>query len=119
MLGIIRPVFILVKEGRILHFVSGYRRIYSFFRIDVSCYFTTIQHPFDSGYLWSIPGVEKFELMKQIGKKNEFEFGLSMEFANQQAYDQYNNHPDHIAFVQNRWIMEVEEFLEIDFKLLN
>jgi len=40
-----------------------------------------------------------------------------MEFASQQAYDQYNNHPDHVAFVQNRWIKEVEDFLEIDFEL--
>jgi hypothetical protein len=69
--------------------------------------------------LAAIPGVEKFECLKQIGKKNNFEFGLSMEFSNQQAYDQYTNHPDHIAFVQNRWIKEVEDFLEIDFELPN
>lgn len=68
--------------------------------------------------LEEIPGVEKFECMKQISKKNKYDFGLSMEFANQKAYDQYNNHPDHIAFVQNRWLKEVEDFLEIDFRLL-
>lgn len=68
--------------------------------------------------LAEIPGVEKFECMKQISKKNSFDFGLSMEFANQQAYDQYNNHPDHVVFVQNRWIKEVEDFLEIDYEIL-
>jgi hypothetical protein len=26
MLGVVRPVFEVVKEGQILHFVSGYRR---------------------------------------------------------------------------------------------
>jgi hypothetical protein len=67
--------------------------------------------------LAAIPGVEKFECMKQISKKNKYDFGLSMEFANQQAYDQYNNHPDHVAFVQNRWIKEVEDFLEIDYEI--
>jgi len=64
-----------------------------------------------------IPGVENFELMKQISKKNKFDFGLTMEFANQHAYDQYNNHPDHVAFVQNLWGKEVADFLEIDFEL--
>ena len=54
----------MVKGGRILNFVSGYRRFYSFLRIEVSCYFTTIQHPFDSGYLWSILG-HFFEMLKK------------------------------------------------------
>jgi len=68
--------------------------------------------------LAAIPGVEKFELMRQISQKNKYSFGLSMEFADQQAYDKYNTHPDHIAFVQNRWVKEVDDFLEIDLKLL-
>ena len=68
--------------------------------------------------LSAIPGVEKFECMKQISKKNKYDFGLSMEFADQQAYDLYNNHPDHVAFVQNRWVKEVEDFLEIDYEIL-
>ena len=68
--------------------------------------------------LAAIPGVEKFECLKQISKKNKFEFGLSMEFANQQLYDTYNNHLDHVAFIQNHWLKEVEDFLEIDYELL-
>jgi hypothetical protein len=68
--------------------------------------------------LAEIPGVENFECMKQVSKKNKFEYGLSMEFADQKAYDQYSNHPDHIAFVQNRWLKEVEDFLEIDYQVL-
>jgi len=67
--------------------------------------------------LAAIPGVEKLECMRQVSKKNKFDYGLSMEFASQKAYDQYNNHPDHVAFVQNRWVKEVEDFLEIDFEL--
>jgi hypothetical protein len=65
-----------------------------------------------------IPDVENFECLRQISKKNIFEFGLSMEFANQQLYDQYNNHPDHVAFVQQRWLKEVEDFLEIDYQVM-
>lgn len=66
--------------------------------------------------LSSIPGVENFQCLRQVSPKNEFEFGLSMEFANQPLYDQYSNHPEHIAFVQQRWMNEVEEFLEIDYQ---
>jgi hypothetical protein len=68
--------------------------------------------------LAAIPGVENFECLKQISRKNNFEFGLSMEFANQQLYDQYNNHPDHVAFIQQRWLKEVEDFLEIDYQVI-
>ena len=38
-----------------------------------------------------------------------------MEFADQAAYASYNDHPDHVAFVRDRWIPEVETFLEIDY----
>ena len=41
---------------------------------------------------------------------------LSMEFADADAYAAYNEHPDHTGFVQDRWIPEVEEFLELDFE---
>ena len=69
--------------------------------------------------LASITGVENFQCLKQVSTKNNFELGLSMEFANQQVYDQYSNHPDHVLFVQQRWIHEVEDFLEIDYTLLS
>ncbi len=69
--------------------------------------------------LAEIPGVEKFECLKQISKKNKFEFGLSMEFANQELYDTYNHHPDHVAFIQNHWLKAVEDFLEIDYEVMN
>jgi hypothetical protein len=65
--------------------------------------------------LAAIPGVEKFESLRQIGKKNNYTFGLSMEFANQAAYDGYNDHPDHVRFVKDRWMKEVDDFLEIDY----
>ncbi len=65
--------------------------------------------------LAAIPGVEKFESLRQTSVKNPYHFGLSMEFASKEAYDFYSQHPDHVSFVQNRWIPEVVEFMEIDY----
>ena len=65
--------------------------------------------------LAAIPGVEKFEQLRQVSPKNEYRFGFSMEFAGQAAYSAYNDHPDHAAFVRDRWLAEVESFLEIDY----
>lgn len=64
--------------------------------------------------LADIPGVERFELLKQVSPKNDFAFAVSMEFAGQAAYTAYNDHPQHVDFVQNRWIPEVADFVEID-----
>ena len=68
--------------------------------------------------LSSIPLVKNFECLRQISKKNDFDFGLSMEFDNKLHYDQYSSHPDHVNFVNNRWIKEVENFMEIDYQPL-
>ena len=64
-----------------------------------------------------IPGIQKFECLKQVNPKNKFDFGLSMEFENDALYQQYNSHPDHVYFVKQYWLNEVEDFLEIDFRL--
>ncbi|WP_111976452.1 Dabb family protein [Algibacillus agarilyticus] len=64
-----------------------------------------------------IPGVEKFECLVQISTKNNFDFGLSMEFANQTAYQTYNEAPLHQAFVNDYWLVDVIDFLEIDYQL--
>jgi Stress responsive A/B Barrel Domain len=65
--------------------------------------------------LMAIPGVQSFKKLRQVSAKNEYDFGFSMEFVDQAAYSFYNDHPDHIAFVQGRWIPEVAKFLEIDY----
>ena len=66
-------------------------------------------------HLATIPGVEAFELLAEVSPKNGYRFGISMEFADRSAYDRYNEHPDHIRFVQQRWLPEVAEFLELDY----
>lgn len=65
--------------------------------------------------LEAIPGVEVFELLAEVSPKNDYRFGLSMEFADRGAYDRYNEHPDHVRFVQERWLSEVADFLELDY----
>jgi heme-degrading monooxygenase HmoA len=66
--------------------------------------------------LSSIPGVRNFESLRQISRKNDFEYGLSMEFATKKAYEEYNQHPDHTRFVETYWVKYVEKFLEIDYE---
>jgi hypothetical protein len=68
--------------------------------------------------LQAIPGVERFEQLRQVSPKNDYSFGFSMEFSDQAAYTAYNEHPDHVAFVAERWVPEVTDFLEIDYTAL-
>ncbi|MGC7094518.1 Dabb family protein [Amycolatopsis lurida] len=68
--------------------------------------------------LADIPGVRRFEQLRQTSAKNDFRFGFSMEFDDQAAYTAYNEHPVHTAFVAERWVAEVEDFLEIDYEPL-
>jgi len=68
--------------------------------------------------LSQIPGVNNFQVLNQVSLKNDFSYGFSMVFATKVDYDSYSSHPDHIAFVENRWKKEVSKFMEIDFKVL-
>ncbi|PAD32818.1 stress responsive protein [Paenibacillus sp. 7523-1] len=61
-----------------------------------------------------IPGVENFQVLRQVSTKNEFDYSFSMVFADQAAYDAYNEHPVHRKYVEERWEKEVSRFQEID-----
>ena len=65
--------------------------------------------------LAAIPGVEAFELLAEVSPKNDYRFGISMEFSDRSAYQRYDEHPDHVRFVQERWLAEVSGFLELDY----
>jgi len=67
--------------------------------------------------LSAIPVVQNFQVFKQVSPKNEFDYGFTMVFESMEDYQTYNNHPDHVDFVENRWKKEVTEFLEIDFEV--
>ena len=66
--------------------------------------------------LASIPIVKKFECLKEIGEKNDFEFGLSMEFESMVEYNGYKVHSKHIRFVEDIWVLEVVDYIEIDYE---
>jgi hypothetical protein len=65
--------------------------------------------------LASIPGVEGFTVDRQVSAKSEFAWRFSMSFRDRAAYEAYNANPDHVSFVQERWIPEVAAFQELDF----
>ncbi|MFH1965034.1 MAG: Dabb family protein [Acidobacteriota bacterium] len=65
--------------------------------------------------LSSIPGVEKFEVRRQVSEKNNFQYGFSMQFTDRTAFDSYLKHPLHVSFVSERWGKEVSAFQEADY----
>jgi hypothetical protein len=69
-----------------------------------------------AGALAALPGVEAFQILRETSPKNAYRFGISMEFAGPAAYTAYNEHPDHARFVNERWLAEVSDFLEVDYE---
>jgi hypothetical protein len=65
--------------------------------------------------LSAIGGVREFTINDQVGAKSDLTLQFSMVFADQAAYDAYNAHPAHVAFVNGRWLPEVAEFQEFDY----
>ncbi|MFK0240760.1 MULTISPECIES: Dabb family protein [unclassified Microbacterium] len=65
--------------------------------------------------LTSIPGVEDFTIRRQVSAKSDLSHQFSMVFTDQHAYDAYDGHPAHRAFVSERWLPEVATFQEYDF----
>jgi len=67
--------------------------------------------------LVEIPVVQDFQVFKQVSPKNDYDYGLTMVFDSMEDFQSYLDHPNHVTFVQDRWMKEVEKFLEIDFEL--
>jgi len=67
--------------------------------------------------LSAIPGVQNFQVLRQVSFKNDYDYGFSMIFKNKETYSSYNNHAEHVRFVKERWEKEVTRFLEIDFEI--
>lgn len=65
--------------------------------------------------LAQLPGVRDFSIRRQVSPKWDHSFGITMQFESQADYDGYTHHPDHVAFVEGRWIPEVADFQEADF----
>ncbi|MEW1834225.1 Dabb family protein [Microbacterium sp. NPDC079995] len=65
--------------------------------------------------LTAIPGVQQFRVNRQISDESDLRWQFTMLFDDQDAYDAYTAHPDHVAFVESRWQHEVRAFQEYDF----
>jgi hypothetical protein len=70
------------------------------------------------GALEAIEGVTAFEVVREVSAKNDYRFGVVMEFADREAYAAYDADPRHVGFVQQRWVPEVTDFLEVDHAVL-
>ncbi|WP_082498953.1 MULTISPECIES: Gfo/Idh/MocA family oxidoreductase [unclassified Rathayibacter] len=68
--------------------------------------------------LTAIPGVTDFTVNRQVSAKSTLDWQFSMVFADRAAFAAYDAHPDHVEFVQSRWVPEVAEFQENDFEVL-
>lgn len=66
--------------------------------------------------LTAIPEVKNFQVFRQVSKKTNFNFCFYMEFADSTAYKTYNDNPEHVKFVKERWETEVSNFMEIDLE---
>jgi hypothetical protein len=66
--------------------------------------------------LRSISTVRNFQCARQTSLKNKYKLALIMQFEDQTGYDFYSEHPDHKNFVENVWLREVDEFLELDYE---
>ncbi len=66
--------------------------------------------------LTAIPEVKNFQVFRQMSKKTNFNFCFYMEFADSTAYKIYNDNPEHVKFVKERWETEVSDFMEIDLE---
>ncbi len=65
-----------------------------------------------------MPVVQNFEELRQVNKKNDFDYGLSMEFKSNEDYEIYNKHPDLVHFLKTYWNNYVDKFTEIDYEKL-
>ena len=65
--------------------------------------------------LTAIAGVSEFSISRQVSPKSELSWQFSMIFSDQAAYDAYNADPAHVAFVETRWLIDVDAFQEYDF----
>lgn len=65
--------------------------------------------------LAAIDGVEGLQVLAEVSPKNDYAYGVTMEFRDRAAYAAYDAHPAHQAFVRDRWLPEVTSFLEVDF----
>lgn len=70
----------------------------------------------EANKLAAIPGVKNFKCVKQFSQKNNYDYGLTMDFDDDNAYQGYLDHPEHVEFVEKVWKRYVRYFMEIDYR---
>ena len=68
--------------------------------------------------LATLPGVQNFQIRRQTSPKNPHTHAIHMDFDNAAEFKAYCEHPEHVAFVNERWLKEVSDFQESDFEAL-
>jgi hypothetical protein len=66
--------------------------------------------------LSAIPYVEDYMQCYQISPKSKFDYALSLDFMTAEDYEKYSVDPIHMQYVEERWLKEVTDVLEIDFE---
>lgn len=66
-----------------------------------------------------IPEVNNLKHLRQLSQKNPFKYALSMTFDSLKSYQYYLEDVRHKSFVENYWLAEVTEFMELDLALLS
>ncbi|MDP2892512.1 MAG: Dabb family protein [Bacillota bacterium] len=65
--------------------------------------------------LSAIPGAYQFESLWMVSEDGGYDYAFSMRFENQQAYDDFIKHGNHMEFVKQRCKKEVSKFKVMDF----
>lgn len=63
----------------------------------------------------AIQGVRDFRIREQINPTSHFTHQISMVFADEKSYREYQDHPKHRLFGVERWDPEVLTFQDFDF----
>ncbi|WP_296703142.1 Dabb family protein [Algoriphagus sp.] len=68
--------------------------------------------------LSTISFVKNFQVLNETSSKNEFDYGLKLEFDDYESYMAYNEHPHHAIFLKMYWDDYVDKYMEIDYELI-
>jgi hypothetical protein len=66
----------------------------------------------------TIPQIERYDYGADLGlREGNFDFGVVADFADDEAFRTYVNHPDHQAFLQERLSPVLAERVSVQFEI--
>ena len=66
--------------------------------------------------LGEIPYAKEFMACLEVSPKNGFDYGFSFDFMSEDDYKKYNEDSRHVNYVNERWLKEVIDFMEVDLE---